>query len=165
MSPAYEGGSNGYSMGHGGHGGHGGAIPAAIKSRQSVEIRNVNDISEPIRPQLIEVGAQQLPLTIHFRSTSSNIKVLSSHQPGYGDTQQTSSQDEAHKLFHEVNKPIIQEVREVITPYRRIVQEIRPVQEDIQTIVAKSSSGRGGGGNHYGGGHTMPYGGSSGHKY
>ena len=55
-------------------------------------------------------------LFILLRSSSSNINVQQSHEGGGGDIQQSRSEDEPHILFHEVNKPIIQEVREVISP-------------------------------------------------
>jgi hypothetical protein len=91
-----------------------------------------------MQPQVVEVDAGQLPLTIHFKSASSNINVVQTHQPSdAGEIKQTSSEDEPHRLVHEVTKPIIQEVREIITPFRRVIQEIRPVQEEIQTIVAR----------------------------
>jgi hypothetical protein len=109
-----------------------------------VEIKQVSLPSEPVQPQTILVDAGILPLTILFRSASSSLNVLQQHQGGTGDTQQTSSEDEPHRLIHEVTKPIIQEVREVITPYRRVTQEIQPVIEDIQTIVARGD-GRGAG--------------------
>ncbi len=51
--------------------------------------------------------------------------------------ERTSSEEEAHKVVHEVLRPVIQELREVITPYRRVVQEIQPVVETVNTIVAK----------------------------
>ncbi|OTF73748.1 DFP2-like protein, partial [Euroglyphus maynei] len=55
-----------------------------------------------------------------------------------GEAQHTTSEgNEPHRLVHEVTKPVIQEVREIITPYRRVIQEIKPVQEEIQTIIAK----------------------------
>jgi hypothetical protein len=63
--------------------------------------------------------------------------VLQTHIGGGGDTQETSSEDEPQKLVHVVTKPVYQEIREIITPYRKVIQEIRPVQEDIQTIVSK----------------------------
>ena len=115
-----------------------GPINAAVQSTHTVEIQTVPIPHNPVEPQLIEVDASSLPLTIHFKSASSNINVVQSHQPGQpGQMQQTQSEDEPHHLLHEVTKPIIQEVREVITPYRRVVQEVRPVQEEIQTIVAR----------------------------
>ena len=65
-----------------------------------------------------------------------------------------------------MKKPIIQEVHEVITPFRKITQEIQPVQEEIQTIVARGTGGGlqvggGGGGLGLGGGLGGGYGGGS----
>jgi len=45
-------------------------------------------------------------------------------------------------MKHTVTKPIFQEVREVITPYRKITQEVQPVQEEIRTIVGPRESGK-----------------------
>lgn len=45
--------------------------------------------------------------------------------------------DEAHVLRHHVTKPVINEIYEVITPIRRIKQEIKPVEEVIETVVAR----------------------------
>ena len=57
--------------------------------------------------------------------------------------------DEPHVLKHTVKKPVYQEVNEIITPYRKITQEVKPVQEDIQTIIARMS-----GGSNMGGGYS-----------
>jgi hypothetical protein len=54
-----------------------------------------------------------------------------------GQVERTQSEEEPHKVMHEVLRPVIQEVREVITPYRRVVQEIQPVVETVNTIIAK----------------------------
>ena len=70
--------------------------------------------------------------------------------------------DEPHVLKHTVKKPVYQEVNEIITPYRRITQEIKPVQEEIETLVARKSYGGGGG---YGGGMGGGYGGGMGGGY
>ena len=48
-------------------------------------------------------------------------------------------------LKHSVTKPIIQEVREIITPFRKITQEIQPVQEEILTIVSRGQEQQKGG--------------------
>ncbi|OTF69514.1 hypothetical protein BLA29_012443, partial [Euroglyphus maynei] len=77
---------------------------------------------------------------IIFRSASSSLNVLQRHQGSTGDTQESSSEDEPHRLLHTVTKPIIQEIHEVISPYRKIVQEVHPVQEEIKTVVAKNSN-------------------------
>lgn len=116
----------------------GGPVTAAVQSSHTVEIRHVNVPMELPQPQIVEVEAGNLPLTIHFKSASSALNVVQTHQPGLaGDPQHTTSEDEPHRLVHEVTKPVIQEVREIITPYRRVIQEIKPVQEEIQTIIAK----------------------------
>lgn len=136
-----------------GGGGGGGIVPAAIISRHRVDYRNVPS-SGSVAPTTIEVGSSSVPLNILFRSSSSHINVAQAHEGAGGTVQQSSSVDEPHHLFHEVSKPIIQEVREVISPFRRIIQEINPVQEDIQTIVARGSGGGAGviGGGGFGGG-------------
>ena len=116
----------------------GGVIPAAIQTRRNVEVRPVQLDSDPIKAAVVLVEAGVIPLTILFRSSSSALTVMQEHNPGQpGEQQHTKSEDEPHRLLHEVTKPIIQEVREVITPYRRVVQEIQPVQEDVHTIVAR----------------------------
>lgn len=182
-SGGYGGGSSGgYSSGGGGGGGGygGGVVPAAIQTRHNIEFRDVPSTGS-IQPSTIEVGASSIPLNILFRSASSNLNVLQQHQGAGGDTQETSSEDEPHRLVHTVTKPIIQEVHEVISPFRKITQEIQPVQEEIQTIVARGmdqggagryggNGGAGGGqqqfayggGASMGGGRSMGYGGSSG---
>ena len=68
------------------------------------------------------------------------MNVLQRHQGSVGDTQESSSEDEPHRLLHTVTKPIIQEIHEVISPYRKILQEVHPVQEEIKTVVAKNSN-------------------------
>lgn len=118
-----------------------GAISAAVQSKFSVEYVNVDMVpQEPLEPQVIEIEGSVLPLILHFKSVSSPIRIHQMHHPAQAvEVQETKSEDEPHILRHQVTKPIIQEVREIITPYRRIVQEIQPVQEQIQTIVARAT--------------------------
>ena len=141
------GGGGGYSMGggggYGGGGYGGGVIPAAIQSRHNIQYYDVPN-SGYIQPTTIEVGANQIPLNILFRSASSSLNVQQKHESAQGSYQKSQSEDEPHKLYHQVTKPVYQEVREVIMPYRKITQEIKPVQEDIQTIVARGTKGYGG---------------------
>lgn len=42
-------------------------------------------------------------------------------------------------MKQEIHRPILQTVKEFIHPYRNIVQTLRPVREDIRTIVPKDS--------------------------
>jgi len=133
--------SGGYSSG-GGYsqqsGGGYGPVPAAISSRRTVEIKPVSLPQDPIYPQILEVAPLELPIQIIYNSKSSPVLVHQNHIPGAkGQVERTSSEEEPHKVIHEVLRPVIQEIREVITPYRRVVQEIQPVIETVNTIVAK----------------------------
>ena len=97
-------------------------INAAINTRHQIEFRDVPSTGNIITPAVVEVGAGQVPLNILFRSASSSLNVLQAHDGAQGSTQESDSEDEPHVLKHSVTKPIIQEVREVITPSRKIVQ-------------------------------------------
>ena len=139
---------SGYGSSSGGY--ISGPIPAAIQSRHNIEYYDVPN-SGYIKPTSIEVGANPIPLNLLFRSASSALNVQQYHEGAKGSYQQSQSEDEAHVLKHMVTKPIYQEVREVISPYRKITQEIKPVYEEIKTIVARGQEKYGGG---------MSYGGS-----
>ena len=156
---ASSGNSGGYSSGGssgGGSGYSGQVVNAAIQTRHEIQFRDVPSTGS-VEPSTIEVGASSIPLNILFRSASSNLNVLQHHDGAQGSTQESDSEDEPHILKHSVTKPIIQEVREIVSPFRKIVQEIQPVQEEILTIVSKSD-GRSGGNSGGAGG----FGGSSG---
>ncbi|KAH9388827.1 hypothetical protein TYRP_008174 [Tyrophagus putrescentiae] len=114
--------SGGYSSG-GGQGGQ--TIQAAVKTVHNVQYYDVPS-SGSLNPTTIEVGASVPTITILFRSASSNLNIKQIHDGAQGSTQETSSEDEPHVLKHQVTKPIIQE-------------EIQPVQEHIETIVAKAT--------------------------
>ena len=112
--------------------GSAGPVQAAVRSRHTIEYIDVDLPQDDIQPQVVEVDAGVLPLVLNFKSASSRIQVHQSHQGSdAGDIQETESEDEPQLLRHSVTKPIIQEVREIITPYRRVVQEIRPVEEEV----------------------------------
>jgi len=84
------------------------------------------------------------PYSIVFRTHSMPVKIKQQHQTlPAPEVEFVRSQEEAHRIKHEVVRPVIQEVHEIIQPYRRVIQEIKPVQEEIQTIIAKGD-GRGG---------------------
>ncbi|KAH9494323.1 hypothetical protein DERF_015016 [Dermatophagoides farinae] len=92
-----------------------GPVSAAIQSKHSVQYIDVPYESTPIAPQTILVEANRIPLNIFFQSRSSNLNVETEHTPSPGSTQETSSEDEPHYLIH----------------------QIKPVEEDIQTIIAR----------------------------
>jgi len=119
-------------------GNYGSPIPAAITSTRTVELRPVVLPQDPILPQIVEVAPLELPIQIIYNSRSSPVFVQQNHIPGVpGQVEQTSSKEEPHVVIHEVERPVIQELREIITPYRRVVQEVAPVVETVNTIVAK----------------------------
>lgn len=82
-------------------------IAAAVQSRHQVAFVNVPVVGD-IKPTLIEVGANVLPVQILFRSASSLLNVLQHHQGATGEVKETASEDEPHRLIHRVTKPIIQ---------------------------------------------------------
>ncbi|KAH7644220.1 dfp2-like protein 12 [Dermatophagoides farinae] len=127
------------SSSNGGGGGGGGIIPIAIQTKHNIEYKDVPS-SGSIQTATVEVGARSIPINIIFRSASSSLNVLQRHQGAGGDTQESHSEDEPHVLRHTVKKPIYQIVNEIITPYRKISQEVHPVQEEIKTVVAKNSN-------------------------
>ncbi|OTF77006.1 DFP2-like protein, partial [Euroglyphus maynei] len=115
-----------------------GPVQAAVRSRHVIEYVDIDLPQEDVAPQIIDVDAGHLPLILNFKSASSRIQVHQTHEGSEpGEIQETESEDEPQLLRHSVTKPIIQEVREIITPFRRIVQEIRPVEEEVKTIVAR----------------------------
>ncbi|XP_027202416.2 uncharacterized protein LOC113796355 [Dermatophagoides pteronyssinus] len=157
----------GISFGRGGGGGGGGqTVQAAVISNHRVEFRDVPS-SGGAAPTTIEVGANAVPVNLLFRSASSNLNIQQAHDGAGGSVQESQSEDEPHILRHSVTKPIIQEVHEVITPQRRITQEIQPVQEEILTVVSRDQSGGrgggfGGGASGFGGGRGSGFGGGRG---
>lgn len=105
------------------------------------------------------------PYSIVFRTQSMPVKIKQQHHTlPAPEVEFVRSQEEAHRIKHEVIRPVIQEVHEIIQPYRRVVQEVRPVIENVHTIVAKGEKGGHGGGAGGGGGSGgMAYGGGGDH--
>ncbi|KAH7644300.1 dfp2-like protein [Dermatophagoides farinae] len=92
------------------------------------------------------------PYSIVFRTQSMPVKIKQQHQTlPAPEVEFVRSQEEAHRIKHEVIRPVIQEVHEIIQPYRRVVQEVRPVIENVHTIVAKGEPRHGGAGGSGGG--------------
>jgi len=126
-------------VGHVGHvQQHVGPITAAIETRRHHQVIDVPTSQDVIQPQTLIIEPNVLPVNIEFRSQSSPVNVNQVHIPGRpGQHQATQSEDEPDRLTHEVIKPVIQEIRETIVPFRRITQEVLPVQEEINTVVAR----------------------------
>nr|XP_027204221.1 pupal cuticle protein 36-like [Dermatophagoides pteronyssinus] len=138
-------GNNGGYSGNNGARGPTGPVTAAIQSMRSVEVNEVQDSYENSEPQVIDIPPSAMPIVINFRTSASQIQIHQSHEPGEPrEVQETQSEDEPHFLKHSVTKPVIQEVHEIIMPFRRVIQEIRPVEEEVKTIIARQAQGKGG---------------------
>ncbi|KAI7698038.1 hypothetical protein SSS_03230 [Sarcoptes scabiei] len=121
-------------------------IKAAVNSQHFVEFQDVSLPSNtPYAPNLIEVQSSVPSFSIKFNSVSSKVEVVHQHEPSKAskEPKETFSEDEPHILRHQVVKPIIQEVHEIITPFRQIFQEIKPVVENIDTAIYRSVTGNG----------------------
>jgi len=91
-----------------------------------------------IYPKIIKVHAEEVPVKVVYLTKSSDVDVRQFHKKGApGKFTSTKTLEEPHRLYHQVVRPVIQEIHEVIVPYRKVVQRIEPVIEEIQTIVAK----------------------------
>lgn len=124
-------------------GGGGGVVPAAVISQHQVSTFDV-PTTGMVKQTTIDVPANVLPISFVFRSASSAINVEAKHEGAQGSFKQSESEDEPHKLLHVVVKPIIQEVREIISPYRKITQTVKPVYEEVQTLIARGRDASGG---------------------
>lgn len=118
-----------------------GPVSAAI---QTIRTQHVVDIPTPqdvIQPSTLVIEPNVMPVNIEFRSQSSPVNVNQVHIPGRpGIVERTNSEEEPDRLIHEVVKPVVQEVRETIVPFRRITQEILPVQEEVHSLVARGQN-------------------------
>jgi len=113
---------------------------ANVYTKRSVDVRplETQSYNKP-QEQYINVPADQTPVTIHFRTQGTLVRVKQSHTPSRKtEVERTKSEEEPSRVVHEVLKPVIQEVREIIQPYRRIIQQIRPVVEQVKTSVAQA---------------------------
>lgn len=124
-------------------------IKAAVRTTYSMEYRPVDiDNSQQYvkggdapSERVIEVIPRDRPLEIHFKSLSSRIRVRQSSLGAQQkiEPERSSSEEEPRKYFHQIKKPIIQEVHEIIMPFRKVYQEIQPVVEEVHTVVSSAN--------------------------
>jgi len=98
-----------------------GAISAAVNTAYNLNVRNVETQHKTIKPQKIDIESNNIPLVLHFKSQSSRLKIMQSHKGSEGEMHKSLSEDEPDILLHTVRKPVIQEIREIITPFRKTV--------------------------------------------
>lgn len=117
------------------------SIPAAIHSKHVVETyKSKSHHDHHHHKPIIDINSDSLSLTLRFNSHSSDVHTLQNHQSKQGKVKKVHTYDEPDLLIHTVRKPIIQEIREIILPYRQRTQEVRPVKEKIETLIAKDDT-------------------------
>lgn len=112
---------------------------ASIRGAQrNVKVIDIpSTFSMPAETMTIQVPPSSQPLTFILKSRSSQLNLQSSHQSEPGSYKETNSEDGLQVLVHSVTRPILHEIREIITPYRRVTQEVKPVQETAETLIAQ----------------------------
>ena len=130
VSQAY----GGYGMGGGGYG----PGPLAVHTRQSVQYIPTPSTGYAV-PTRVAIDAMPAPVIMALRTFSSPVSIQHVHVPSPGSFRATASQDAPHVRVHTVTKPIIQELNEIIAPQRIVRQQVLPVQEEVQTIVARAA--------------------------
>ncbi|KAH7641139.1 dfp2-like protein 6 [Dermatophagoides farinae] len=110
-------------------------IEAAFTSKHAIETYSVPTSAEHKTP-VVDINSVPLSLKIRFNSHSSNIVAVQNHFGSHGQVKKSNSIDQPDILIHNIKKPIIQEIRESITPYRKRIQEVKPVHEKIETVIA-----------------------------
>ena len=111
-------------------------------SQRNIKVIDVpSTYSLPAETMTIQIPPSSQPLTFILQSRSSELNLQSSHKSDPGSYKETNSEDGLHVLVHTVTRPVLQEIREIITPYRRVTQEIKPVQETAETLVAQDKRG------------------------
>ena len=133
------------------------SIELPIKSKHDLEIIKTPS-EETEHNTYVDVPGGVLPVYMTFKTQSSPLFVKQEHKGTKGSYQKSDSKDEPHKLVHEVVKPVIQELKEIITPYRKVVQIIEKVNEERQTKVHKGERKNGYEGNDNGYGTSEGYG-------
>lgn len=109
-----------------------------IQSSHQIQFRDYASDELNVNPQIVEVMARSVPLSLIFHSASSDINIQHVHESSKNpiQTKNSYSEDEPHLLKHTVAKPMYQFIHEFIVPYRKLIQEVKPVQQLIETQIA-----------------------------
>jgi len=85
----------------------------------------------------VRVPQDYSPVKVMFLTQNTPVHIQQKHKRGQPEYKKATTHEEPHVVVHEVIKPVIQEIREIIVPYRKVIQKIEPVQEERKTIVHK----------------------------
>lgn len=113
-----------------------GPIRLPVISRHTIETVPV-EVDTPVAvPRVIEIGPSNRAIDFMFKSSSSPIIVRQSHMPSTAPVNEVlRTEEEPTILRHNIVRPVIQEFREVIQPYRKVTRIVHPVQEEVKLIV------------------------------
>ncbi|KAH9401009.1 hypothetical protein TYRP_002594 [Tyrophagus putrescentiae] len=128
-----------------------GPVEAAVHTKKTIEVIPVR-FEEPKEgePQVIEISPYEVPLSIVFKTATNKINVNQEHRSETPEeVKETTSEEEPHRVVHNVYRPVIQEVTEVIQPIRKMLQRVEPVIEEMKTIISKAGPPEGGNSNGY----------------
>lgn len=87
----------------------------------------------------IDFESNDIPIVVRFNTKPTEIETIQTHHPSPGKTQHMVTVEKPDRLIHQVNKPVIQYIHEMIVPYRRHVQVVEPVREILETHIATSA--------------------------
>jgi len=134
MAPASA--ASSYSSASNGKGQLFGEIQVPVITRHKIKLRPANSqlLNQP--PPVLVVEANPVPLKIVLKSESSDFIIKHLHKSKAGNQKETFSVDEPWIRRHFVRRPIVHNVHEVIIPVRNVVQEVKPLQENIKSIFA-----------------------------
>lgn len=115
-----------------------GPITAAIQTQRTVEVVDVPSTSQGAETQTVVIGPNVQPINLEFQTQASPLTATQSHLPtAPQQTQHSSYEEQPDVLRQDIVKPVIQDVRETVVPFRRITQEVRPVQESMHQILPR----------------------------
>lgn len=127
---------NGYKDGH-----HHGPFDdihvhqAAVISSHKHKTYRVPPKHHRAKPTVINLEGRAYPVILNFDSMSSPLLTNHHHHASEAHHKNSYSLDHAHTHVHTISKPVVHEVREVISPYRNVYRVVEPVKEQVNTFV------------------------------
>lgn len=110
-----------------------GPIEMPVNTRHIIETRPAAGRGHVRAPTVI-VDANPVPLQVLLRSESSDLVVKNEHHSKPGKHRATYVVDDPHVVHHKIIRPIEHKVTEVIIPIRNVVQQFKPIEENIKSI-------------------------------
>nr|XP_046912743.1 transcription factor mef2A-like [Dermatophagoides farinae] len=118
-----------------------GPVEMAVHSKKTVEVIPVKfEDGNDGEPQVIEISPYEVPVSIVFKTQTNKLNVNQEHKSEPAEEpKEINSEEEPHRVIHNVYRPVIQEVTEVVQPFRKVLQKVEPVIEEMKTIISKAA--------------------------